>query len=226
MRRRKRPTPAELGLTAAEGRILASLRTPQRMQEFLTALPANFEPDGDCLRSVRGVLRHREAHCLEAAFVAACALWLQGEPPLVMDLTSTREDADHVVTLFRRDGCWGAISKSNHVWLRWRDPVYRSLRELAMSYFHEYFNKGRKTLRTYSVSIDLRRFAPTPGSPARRIAGRSVPRSTMPRHYPLIRRRRSAGSCRPTPPCCGPTTSSSTKAATARRRANTEGSLP
>ncbi len=149
MRRRKRPTPAELGLTATEGRILTSLRTPQRVQEYVSALPANFEQGGDSLRSVRGVLRHREAHCLEAAFVAACALWLQGEPPLVMDLTATREDSDHVVTLFRRDGCW----------LRWRDPVYRSLRELAMSYFHEYFNKGRKTLRTYSASIDLRRFA-------------------------------------------------------------------
>jgi len=160
MRKRQRPTPAELGLTVAEGRILTSLRTPQRVQEYVSALPANFEQGGDCLRSVRGVLRHREAHCLEAAFVAACALWLQGEPPLVMDLTADKNDSDHVVTLFRRDGCWGAISKSNHAWLRWRDPVYRSLRELAMSYFHEYFNKGRKTLRTYSTSIDLRRFAP------------------------------------------------------------------
>jgi len=160
MRRRKRPTPAELGLTAGEGRILSALKTPQRIQEFVVGLHANFERDGDTLRSVRGVLHHREAHCLEAAFVAACALWLQGEPPLLMDLTAAKGDADHVVTLFRRNGCWGAISKSNHAWLRWRDPVYRDLRELAMSYFHEYFNNGRKTLRTYSVAFDLRRFAP------------------------------------------------------------------
>jgi len=160
MRRRKRPTPAELGLTAGEGRILGALKTPQRIQEFVVGLHANFERDGDTLRSVRGVLHHREAHCLEAAFVAACALWLQGEPPLLMDLTAAKGDADHVVTLFRRNGCWGAISKSNHAWLRWRDPVYRDLRELAMSYFHEYFNNGRKTLRTYSVAFDLRRFAP------------------------------------------------------------------
>jgi hypothetical protein len=159
MRRRKRPTPAELGLTAAEGRLLLSLRTPQHMQEFVSGLHANFEQAGWTLRSVRGVLRHREAHCIEAAFVAACALWLQGEPPLLLDLTADKDDSDHVVTLFRRGGCWGAISKSNHAWLRWRDPVYRSLRELAMSYFHEYFNKGRKTLRTYSASVDLRRFA-------------------------------------------------------------------
>lgn len=159
MRRRKRPTPAEIGLTADEGRILAALRTPQHIQEFVVALHANFEESGATLRSVRGVLRHRQAHCIEAAFVAACALWLHGDPPLLMDLTA-KGDADHVVALFRRDGCWGAISKSNHAWLRWRDPVYRSLRELAMSYFHEYFNKGRKTLRTYSASIDLRRFQP------------------------------------------------------------------
>jgi hypothetical protein len=160
MRRRKRPTPAELGLTAGEARILGALRSPWHVQQFVVGLPANFEPNGDTLRSVRGVLRHRTAHCIEAAFVAACALWLHGEPPLVMDLTA-RGDSDHVVTLFRRDGCWGAISKSNHVWLRWRDPVYRSLRELAMSYFHEYFNKDRRTtLRTYSAAIDLRRFPP------------------------------------------------------------------
>jgi hypothetical protein len=160
MRRRKRPLPAELGLDGDEGRLLDELRTPQSIQEFVADLRANFEQSGDTLRSVRGVLRHREAHCIEAAFVAACALWLHGDPPLLMDLTATSDDADHVVALFRRNGCWGAISKSNHAWLRWRDPVYRSLRELAMSYFHEYFNKGRKTLRTYSASFDLRRFAP------------------------------------------------------------------
>lgn len=160
MRRRKRPTPGELGLSDEEGRLLGDLRTPQRIQEFVAGLRANFEQNGDTLRSVRGVLRHGEAHCIEAAFTAACALWLHGDPPLLMDLTATSDDADHVVALFRRNGCWGAISKSNHAWLRWRDPVYRSLRELAMSYFHEYFNKGRKTLRTYSASFDLRRFAP------------------------------------------------------------------
>jgi hypothetical protein len=158
MRRLKQPTPAALGLTAAEAKLLRPLNTPQRVQEFVIALPANFEPQGDTLHSVRNVLRHRRAHCIEAAFVAACALWLHGDPPLLMDLTAAKGDSDHVVALFRRDGCWGAVSKSNHAWLRWRDPVYRSLRELAMSYFHEYFNNGRKTLRTYSTSIDLRRF--------------------------------------------------------------------
>ena len=157
MHKISRPTPAQLGLTAVEGQELRALKTPQQVQEFVIALHANFEEGGDCLRSVRDVLKHRKAHCIEAAFTAACALWLQGEPPLIMDLVA-HKDSDHVVALFRRDGCWGAISKSNHVWLRWRDPVYRSPRELAMSYLHEYTNKQRKSLRTYSVPVDLRRF--------------------------------------------------------------------
>lgn len=157
MRHRDRPTPAELGLTAEEGRVLRNLRTPQRIQQFIVGLDANFEEQGDTLRSVRDALRHGQAHCIEAAFVAACALWLTGDPPLIMDLTA-HKDADHVVALFKRGGCWGAISKSNHVWLRWRDPVYRSPRELAMSYFHEYTSRHRKSLRTYSRPFDLRRF--------------------------------------------------------------------
>ncbi len=153
-----RPTSAQLGLTPQEGKVLRDLRTPERIQRFINDLPANFEEEGATLRSVRGVLEHRKAHCIEAAFAAACALWLAGEPPLVMDFAAIQADADHVVALFRRDGCWGAISKSNHIWLRWRDPIYRSLRELAMSYFHEYVLRERKTLRSYSGAVDLRRF--------------------------------------------------------------------
>jgi len=154
---KRHPKPAELGLTADEGSTLLPLRTPEQVQQFVIGLHANFEEEGDTLRSVRGVLRHRRAHCIEAAFTAACALWLHGEPPLLVDMTA-KGDSDHVVAVFRRNGCWGAISKSNHVWLRWRDPVYRSLRELMMSYLHEYTNKERKTLRTYSRPVDLRRF--------------------------------------------------------------------
>jgi hypothetical protein len=157
--RLKRPTPAQTGLTPDEGAILTALRTPQDIQRFVVGLDANFEEQGDTLRSVRGVLRHRRAHCIEAAFTAACALWLQGLPPLVLDLTATKVDADHVITVFKQGGGWGAISKSNHIWLRWRDPIYRSPRELAMSYFHEYADDdGNKTLRSYSLPVDLRRF--------------------------------------------------------------------
>jgi hypothetical protein len=123
-------------------------------------LRQNFEPDGDSCNSVRVVLRRRRAHCIEGAMLAACALWIHGEPPLLLDLQAEK-DYDHVVALFRRGGCWGAISKTNGIGLRWRDPIYRNLRELAMSYFHEYYNRwDHKSLRTYSVPFDLRRMKP------------------------------------------------------------------
>src|ERR1043166_4610055 len=138
--RKRRARREDLGLSAAEFRVLQRLRTPEKIQDFLNALPANFEPHGDTCLSVREVLKRRRAHCIEGAFLAACALWINGEPPLLLDLKATR-DYDHVVALFRRGGCWGAISKTNHLPLRYRDPVYRTLRELAMSYFHEYANK-------------------------------------------------------------------------------------
>jgi hypothetical protein len=156
----KRPTPAQIGLTEEEGKVLRALRSPEAIQAFVIGLRANFEEEGDTLRSVRGVLKHGKAHCIEAAFVAACALWLQGLPPLLLDMTATKDDSDHVIAVFRRGSGWGAISKSNHVWLRWRDPVYRSPRELVMSYFHEYTRDHDKTLRSYSVPVDLRRFPP------------------------------------------------------------------
>lgn len=147
----------KLGLPRAQAARLARLRTPTQIQDFINAIPVNFEPDGDTCHSVAEVLRRRRAHCIEGAFVAACALWMQGRPPLLMDLQAKGDD-DHVVALFRQGGHWGAISKSNHVWLRWRDPVYRSLRELALSYFHEYVAGNSKTLWTYSAAFDLRRF--------------------------------------------------------------------
>jgi hypothetical protein len=158
-----RPTHASrerLGLDRDEYALLARLDTPERIQRFLYELPINFERRGDTCHSVRVVLRERRAHCIEGALVAACALWIHGEPPLLFDLQAVR-DYDHVVALFRRRGCWGAISKTNGIGLRWRDPVYRSLRELAMSYFHEYYNvRDEKTLRRYSLPYDLRRLDP------------------------------------------------------------------
>jgi hypothetical protein len=145
------------GLTQSEATMLADLKTPADIQDFISALRPNREADGHTLKSVQSTLHQKNAHCIEGAFVAATALWLGGDAPLVMDLQA-HNDSDHVVTLFKQESCWGAISRSNHVWLRWRDPVYRSLRELAMSYFHEYTNDhGHKTLRTYSRPFDLRR---------------------------------------------------------------------
>ena len=150
----------ELGLTRRERAPLEGLTTARALQAYIDAIPINAERNGDTCYTVREVLRHRCAHCIEAALVAACALWLQGEPPLLLDLRA-RGDFDHVVALYRRNGLWGTISKSNHVQLRGRDPVYRNLRELAMSYFHEYHNPhGDRTLREYSRAFDLAKVDP------------------------------------------------------------------
>jgi hypothetical protein len=160
MRRKRFARREDLGLTPGEFARLVRLDSPQKIQAHLYELRQNFEVGGDTCRPVRHVLRHGAAHCIEGAMLAACALWVHGEPPLVMDMRAVR-DFDHVVALFRRHGRWGAISKTNGIGLRWRDPVYGTLRELAMSYFHEYTNRrDHKTLREYSVPFDLRRVDP------------------------------------------------------------------
>ncbi len=160
MRRKRTARREDLGLTPAEFAVLRRLNTPHKIQAYLYGLRQNFELSGDTCRPVRYVLRERRAHCIEGAMLAACALWVHGEPPLLMDMRAVR-DFDHVVAVFRRHGRWGAISKTNGIGLRWRDPVYGSLRELAMSYFHEYTNRrDHKTLREYSVPFDLRRVDP------------------------------------------------------------------
>jgi hypothetical protein len=152
---------ADLGLARSELAVLARLRTPQKIQTFLDRVSINHEVGGETILSVRQVLKQRRAHCIEAAFVAACALWVHGKPPLVMYLDCDPSDYPHVVTLFKNGGCWGAISKTRGIGLRYRDPVYRSLRELAMSYFHEYLNEqGERTLRRYSAAFDMRNIAP------------------------------------------------------------------
>jgi hypothetical protein len=160
--RRRAAGRGDLGLDPDEYAILRRLRTPQQIQAFVNAIPINHETGGETVYSVRQVLAHRRAHCIEAALLAACALWIHGEPPRVMHLDCDASDYPHVVALFRRGKCWGAISKSNGVALRYRDPIYRNLRELAMSYFHEYSTRGgRKTLRSYATPLDLRRVDPT-----------------------------------------------------------------
>ncbi len=167
--------------------MLARLSSPEKIQTFLNALPANHELDGETVGSVRMVLRNRRAHCIEGAFVAACALWLQGRPPLLMHLDCNPCDYPHVVALFRRGHRWGALSKSNGAWLRYRDPVYRSLRELAMSYFHEYFDgHGRKTLRSYSAAFDLSSLDPALWVTSEAPCWAVHDRLSRLRHYPLL----------------------------------------
>ena len=146
------------GLTTSELRTLRRLMTPGKIQDYLDSLPTNLEKGGETLMSPRRVLREKRAHCLEGALLAAAALWLAGEKPLLLDLKTKPSDDEHVVALFKKNGYWGAISKTNHAVLRYRDPIYKTVRELVLSYFHEYFlNKtGEKTLLSYSDPFDLR----------------------------------------------------------------------
>jgi hypothetical protein len=148
-------------LTPAEARVLARLDTPVRIQVFLDRLPANFGLDGDTAMSPRRVLQTRLAHCAEGAVFAAAALAYHGKPAWLVDLRALPSDQDHIVTLFSERGLWGAISKTNHPVLRWRDPIYRTPRELIMSYLHEYcLPGGKKSLLEYSRPFSLTRFAP------------------------------------------------------------------
>jgi len=119
----------------------------------------NFEKDGDTCFSPMTVLDKKVCHCIEGATLAALALRVNGQPPLLLDLMASKTDFDHVVAVFKKYGKWGAISKTNHVFLRYREPIYSSIRELTMSYFHEYFDTtGRKSLRSFSAPINLKRF--------------------------------------------------------------------
>ena len=181
------PDREDLGLTPTEFAALRRLATPEKIQAFLNAVPINHELDGETILSVREVLRQRRAHCIEGALLAACALWIHGEPPLVMHLDCDPCDYPHVVALFRRHRTWGALSKTNGACLRYRDPVYRTLRELAMSYFHEYFDKrGRKTLRSYSAAFDLRRIDPALWVTSEAACLETHARLAALRHYRLI----------------------------------------
>jgi hypothetical protein len=144
---------------AAERGVLRQLATAEKIQSFLDSeIAYNKEKNGPTCRSPRRVLRDRLAHCMEGALFAAAALRFHGYPPLLLDLEAVRDD-DHVLAIYRQRGHWGAIAKSNYAGLRFREPVYRTLRELVMSYFEHYYNlEGEKTLRGYSRPVNLRRF--------------------------------------------------------------------
>lgn len=146
--------------TPEERIILRKLSTPSKIQDFVNTLHFRIIGTNETCLSPRMVLKTREAQCVEGAVFAAAVLRFHGFRPLIVDLVSTNQDQDHVVTVFKIGCCWGAISKTNHGVLRYREPVYRSIRELAMSYFHEYFlqSNRKKTLRSYSKPINLSRF--------------------------------------------------------------------
>lgn len=147
------------GFNARETSVLRKLDTPEKIQRYLDeVIRYNKEEAGPTCFSPRLVLRHRTAHCMEGALLAAAALRLLGHPPMLVDLEAVRDD-DHVLAVFRRHGHWGALAKSNYAGLRYREPVYRTLRELVMSYFEHYYNpQAEKTLRAYSRPIRLDRF--------------------------------------------------------------------
>ena len=153
-RRSPRPT---FGLSPNALRTLRALKTPTRIQRFLDDLPYQY---ADTALSPQRTLRERKGHCLEGALLAAAALRVNGHPPLLMDLEAVHDD-DHVVALYRQRGLWGGIAKSNFAGLRFRAPVYRTLRELALSYFEHYYNlRGERTLRSYSCAVNLTRLDP------------------------------------------------------------------
>jgi hypothetical protein len=143
-------------LTTAERRLLDSLDSPVRIQGFLDGIPYSSDRFYRCpLR----VLRDRKAHCFDGALFAAMALRRLGRRPQVLELIPNEHDDDHLLALFREEGLWGAVAKSNFSGLRYREPVYRSLRDLAMSYFEDFFNPaGEKTLRGYRGPVALSRF--------------------------------------------------------------------
>ena len=187
---KRRASREDLGLTVREYATLKRLDTPEKIQAFLNAIPCNHEIGGETILSVREVLRQRRAHCMEGAMVAAAAMWLNGERPLLLHLDCDLSDYPHVIAVFRHHGAWGAISKTNGPPLRYRDPIYRTLRELALSYFHEYSNRrGHKTLRRYSVAFDMRRVDPAEWVTASRSCWETHDRLVGLRHYPLISRR-------------------------------------
>lgn len=142
------------GLTPKNLRTLRGLKTPKRIQEFIDGMAYQY---GDTAWSPQRALRERKGHCLEGALIAAAALRVNGRPPLLMDLEAEHDD-DHVLAIYREGGLWGSIAKSNFAGLRSRKPVYRTLRELALSYFEHYYNlRGEHTLRRYSVPVNLAR---------------------------------------------------------------------
>jgi hypothetical protein len=147
--------PGKTVWTAAESALFKRLDAPLKIQHWLNSI--RYDPEAGT-RSPRWVIRERKANCFEGAIFAAAALRMAGHPPLLVDMRSHNDD-DHVLAVFKRNGGWGCIAKSNFTVLRFREPVYRTIRELMLSFFDVYFNSiGEKTLRAYTAPFDLSRF--------------------------------------------------------------------
>jgi hypothetical protein len=142
--------------TNSERRTIARLTSPEKLQAFLDELPYRSE---EIYRCPLRVLRDRRGHCYDGAVLAAMVLWRMGYPPRIIELLPNKRDDDHIVAVYRRESRWGAVAHSNFTGLRYREPVFRNLRELVMSYFEEFYNLAReKTLRGYTLPLDLSAF--------------------------------------------------------------------
>jgi hypothetical protein len=180
MRRNRREA---FGMSPQDLRTLRTLKTPERIQKFVDTLEYQY---ADTAWSPQRVLRERKGHCLEGAVLAAAALRVNGYPPLVMDLEAVRDD-DHVVAVYCQRGLWGGIAKSNFAGLRFRAPIYRTLRELALSYFEHYYNLGgERTLRAYSRSVNLARLDRVHWMTAEEDVWFVAEALITARHYPLF----------------------------------------
>jgi hypothetical protein len=174
-------------LTKSEQRRIAQLSTPRKIQDFLDQLPYSVESIYRCpLR----VFREHTAHCLDGALFGAAALHRLGNPPLILNMIANDEDDDHLLALYKRDGHWGAVAKSNFVELRFREPIYRNLRELVMSYFEQFYSLERKkTLRSYTVPLNLKIFDKLHWMTSDRTVERIGARLDEIRKVPLLTRR-------------------------------------
>ncbi len=185
--------PRSFSWTRAELAVLDRLTDPTRIQGFLDRLPYSADPIYRCPRSV---LRDRRAHCFDGALFAAAALRRLGYPPLLIDMRAVRDD-DHIIAIFRRQGHFGAVAKSNFVGLRYREPVFRTLRELMLSYFEDFFNVNReKTLRSYSAPLDLSRFDDLSWEIRDEGLDKIASRLDTVRHFPLLSSRQAASLAR------------------------------
>lgn len=146
------PPPFASALTARELRVFRGFKSPRHIQDFLDGIAYSTDP---VYRSPRSVLRDRKAHCFDGALFAAASLRFLGYPPLIIDLLAENDD-DHLLAVFRDDGLWGAVAKSNFTGLRFREPIHRTLRELVLTYFEQFFNtRGAKSLRRFTRPLNL-----------------------------------------------------------------------
>jgi hypothetical protein len=146
-------------MNAELSRLLKKLNTPLRIQDHLESLRYNFEPDGDTCSSPLVTMKRKTAHCIEGALLAYAALKFNRQDAWLLDLVADDSDSDHVVCLFKKNGMWGCLSKTNYAQLGYREPVYWTYDQLAMSFFHEYINKkGKKTMVSYSKPFSLKKY--------------------------------------------------------------------